>query len=189
MRRRIFIRGCFRPSVGPSIHPYVPRYFQTRTRRILCRVSGLVCVEKKSHQKSFLTCENSTFYFPSPPITQDGPQNVDLNTLAETVGLLQQQLEKFQEEYCSSGSSGGSPTQTLNPFVGAPPEAHQDDSRSSLHNGNAHQMVGGTATKLAVDGDAANHYPPGMIYIVVSRRLSAVLTRLPHIGPSEAAVS
>ena len=38
MRFRISIRGCVRRSVGPS----VPRYFQTRTRRILCRVSGLV---------------------------------------------------------------------------------------------------------------------------------------------------
>ena len=38
MRRRISIRGRVRPSVGPS----VPCYFQTRTRRILCRVSGLV---------------------------------------------------------------------------------------------------------------------------------------------------
>ena len=38
MRRRISIRGYVPPSVGPS----VPRYFQTRTRRILCRVSGLV---------------------------------------------------------------------------------------------------------------------------------------------------
>ena len=31
-----------RPSVGPSVRRSVPRYFQTRTRRILCRVSGLV---------------------------------------------------------------------------------------------------------------------------------------------------
>ena len=30
------------PSVRPSVGPSVPRYFQTRTRRILCRVSGLV---------------------------------------------------------------------------------------------------------------------------------------------------
>ena len=38
MRRRISIRGCVRWSVRPS----VPSYFQTGTRRILCRVSGLV---------------------------------------------------------------------------------------------------------------------------------------------------
>ena len=50
MRRRISLRGCVRPSVRPSVRssvrrsvvPSVPRYFQTRTRRILCRVSGLV---------------------------------------------------------------------------------------------------------------------------------------------------
>ena len=30
------------PSVRPSVRPSVPSYFQTRTRRILCRVSGLV---------------------------------------------------------------------------------------------------------------------------------------------------
>ena len=30
------------PSVGPSVRPSVPCYFQTRTRRILCRVFGLV---------------------------------------------------------------------------------------------------------------------------------------------------
>ena len=50
MRRRISIRGCVRPSVRrsvgpsvrPSVRPYVPCYFQTHTRRILCRVSGLV---------------------------------------------------------------------------------------------------------------------------------------------------
>ena len=46
MRRCISITGCVRPSVGrsvrPSVGPSVPSYFQTRTRRILCRVSGLV---------------------------------------------------------------------------------------------------------------------------------------------------
>ena len=50
MRRRISIRGCVRPSVHPSVRQSVrpsvrlsvPSYFQTRTRRILCRVSGLV---------------------------------------------------------------------------------------------------------------------------------------------------
>ena len=53
MRRRISIRGCVRPSVrpsvrrsvGPSVRPSVPRYFQTRTRRIWCRVSGLVSLK------------------------------------------------------------------------------------------------------------------------------------------------
>ena len=40
----LYMRVCpsVRPSVGPSVGPSVPRYFQTRTRRILCRVSGLV---------------------------------------------------------------------------------------------------------------------------------------------------
>ena len=36
----LYKRVC--PSVRPSVGPSVPRYFQTRTRRILCRVSGLV---------------------------------------------------------------------------------------------------------------------------------------------------
>ena len=54
MRRRISIRGCVRPSVGPSVRPSVrpsvcPVLFSkvknTHTRRIFCRVSGLVlCV-------------------------------------------------------------------------------------------------------------------------------------------------
>ena len=35
MRRRISIRGCVRPSVGPSVRRSVPSYFQTRTRRFL----------------------------------------------------------------------------------------------------------------------------------------------------------
>ena len=42
MRRRISIRGCVRPSVGQSVRRSVPSYFQTRTGRILCRVSSLV---------------------------------------------------------------------------------------------------------------------------------------------------
>ena len=42
MRRRISIRGRVRPSFRPSVRPSVPCYFQTRSRRILCRVSGLV---------------------------------------------------------------------------------------------------------------------------------------------------
>ena len=42
MRRRISIRGRVRPSVRRSVGPSVPCYFQTPTRRILCRVSGLV---------------------------------------------------------------------------------------------------------------------------------------------------
>ena len=42
MRRRISLRGRVRRSVGPSVGPSVHRYFQTRTRRILFRVSGLV---------------------------------------------------------------------------------------------------------------------------------------------------
>ena len=42
MRRRISIRRCVRPSVRRFVGPSVPRYFQTHTRRILCRVSGLV---------------------------------------------------------------------------------------------------------------------------------------------------
>ena len=36
------VRRSVRPSVGPPVRPSVPCYFQTRTRRILCRVSGLV---------------------------------------------------------------------------------------------------------------------------------------------------
>ena len=32
-------------SVRRSVRPSVPRYFQTRTRRILCRVSGLVVTQ------------------------------------------------------------------------------------------------------------------------------------------------
>ena len=48
MRRRISMRGCVRPfvrwSVRRSVGPSVPSYFQTRTRRVLCRVSGLVCL-------------------------------------------------------------------------------------------------------------------------------------------------
>ena len=42
MRRRISLWGRVRPSVRRSVRPSVPCYFQTRTRRILCRVSGLV---------------------------------------------------------------------------------------------------------------------------------------------------
>merc|ERR1712048_546102 len=47
MRRRISIRGCVHPSVRPSVRPSVcPVLFSkmksTHTRRILCRVSGLV---------------------------------------------------------------------------------------------------------------------------------------------------
>ena len=47
MRRRISIWGCVRPSVGPSVGPSAcPVLFskvkRTHTRRILCRVSGLV---------------------------------------------------------------------------------------------------------------------------------------------------
>ena len=40
----LYKRVCpyVRPSVRRSVGPSVPRYFQTRTRRILCRVSGLV---------------------------------------------------------------------------------------------------------------------------------------------------
>ena len=44
MRRRISIRGCVRPS----------RYFQTRTRRILCRVSGLVLSDLDHSTVSYL---------------------------------------------------------------------------------------------------------------------------------------
>ena len=36
------VRPSARRSVGPSVRPSVPCHFQTRTRRILCRVSGLV---------------------------------------------------------------------------------------------------------------------------------------------------
>ena len=39
----LYKRVC--PSVRRSVGPSVPRYFQTRTRRILCRVSGLVLFE------------------------------------------------------------------------------------------------------------------------------------------------
>ena len=90
---------------------------------------------------------------------QDIPP-VDLATLAETVGLLQHQLEKFQEEYGSSGSSGGSPTQTLNPFVGAPPETHNDDPKSPLHNGPINQLVGVNSAKIVVNGESAHHFTP-----------------------------
>ena len=39
----LYKRVC--PSVRSSVRPSVPSYFQTRTRRILCHVSGLVlCV-------------------------------------------------------------------------------------------------------------------------------------------------
>ena len=40
----LYKRVCpsVRSSVGPSVRPSVPCYFQTRTRRVLCRVSGLV---------------------------------------------------------------------------------------------------------------------------------------------------
>ena len=40
----LYKRVCpsVRRSVGPSVRLSVPCYFQTRTRRILCRVSGLV---------------------------------------------------------------------------------------------------------------------------------------------------
>ena len=46
----LYKRVCpsVRPSVGPSVRRSVPRYFQTRTRRILCRVSGLVTLIAKS---------------------------------------------------------------------------------------------------------------------------------------------
>ena len=44
MRRRISIRGRVRPSVGPSVRPVLFSKVKSRhtTRRILCRVSGLV---------------------------------------------------------------------------------------------------------------------------------------------------
>ena len=38
----LYKRLC--PSVRPSVGPSVPSYFPMRTRRILCRVSGLVIV-------------------------------------------------------------------------------------------------------------------------------------------------
>ena len=95
---------------------------------------------------------------------------MDLATLAETVGLLQHQLEKFQEEYCSSGSSGGSPTQTLNPFVGAPPEVHHDDPKSPIHNVLTNQMAGNNAIKLSANAESTNHYSPGECL-----RLNAIL--------------
>ena len=41
MRSRISIRGCVRPSVGPSVRRSV-RSTGTPSRRILCHVSGLV---------------------------------------------------------------------------------------------------------------------------------------------------
>ena len=43
MRRRISIRGCVRLSVCPSVRPVLfSKVKSTNTRRILCRVSGLV---------------------------------------------------------------------------------------------------------------------------------------------------
>ena len=61
MRRRISIRGCVRPSVvRPSLRPSVPSYFQTRTRRILCRVSGLVFL-LSIYISSFLSIHISSF--------------------------------------------------------------------------------------------------------------------------------
>ena len=63
MRRRISIRGYVRRSVGPSVRRSVcPVLFskekRTPTRRILCRVSGLV--------KTFF----STRFFPNSPISE-----------------------------------------------------------------------------------------------------------------------
>ena len=43
MRRRISIRGRVRPSVGPYVRPVLfSKVKSTHTRRIFCRVSGLV---------------------------------------------------------------------------------------------------------------------------------------------------
>ena len=59
MRRRISIRGCVRPLVRRSVRPSVPSYFQTRTRRILCRVSGLVLFYFVQIYVVFQTCETT----------------------------------------------------------------------------------------------------------------------------------
>ena len=73
MRRRISIRGCVRPSVRRSVGPSVcPMLFskveRTHTRRILCRVSGLVllspvlatrCGQSKLEPLSDLLAESS----------------------------------------------------------------------------------------------------------------------------------
>ena len=44
MRRRIFIRGCVRWAVGPSVHN---AFSQTTARRLLCRAFGLVSEDAK----------------------------------------------------------------------------------------------------------------------------------------------
>ena len=63
MRRRISIRGCVRPSVGPYVRPVLfSKVKSTHTRRILCRVSGIVLRPKPS--LSFLP--------PSPGLSHEG---------------------------------------------------------------------------------------------------------------------
>ena len=73
MRRRISIRGCVRPLVRRSVRLSVPRYFQTRTRRILCRVSGLVTLPKLNY--SAATYDNmiewKTAQMTEPPLLKD----------------------------------------------------------------------------------------------------------------------
>ena len=48
------VRPSVRRSVSRSVRRSIPRYFQTRTRRILCRVSGLVFPRSVSAQSSIV---------------------------------------------------------------------------------------------------------------------------------------
>ena len=55
---RLSVRPPINPSVGPpinpSVDPSVPRYFQMRTRRIFCRVSGLIFSKIESNSRLHL---------------------------------------------------------------------------------------------------------------------------------------
>ena len=53
------VRPSVRRSVGPSVCWSVPCYFQTRSRRILCRVSGLVLQYLPSLHFNFQNLQNT----------------------------------------------------------------------------------------------------------------------------------
>ena len=54
MRRRISIRGCVRRSVRMSLVIFGEKVKRTHTRRILCRVSGLVGEKIRPARISFI---------------------------------------------------------------------------------------------------------------------------------------
>ena len=97
MRRRISIRGRVRPSVGPSVRPVLfSKVISTHTRRILCRVSGLVlfCIASffgyfVSFLFSFLgSLSRHVFRTFQPSFLNDDGHHIILNTFFDTISEL-----------------------------------------------------------------------------------------------------